>query len=130
MASLLTMKMHLGDELFHIWIQNQCEMSEHLARQYMNIAICFCDDINSVPDLPLEVLQKLMKPSIAVSVWRTVIGYFKQGHRLTLGEIDRLIKEHQQAAKRVNEVEKRARKAERAVKKADREAKCTPQQRG
>jgi hypothetical protein len=126
---LLTMKKQLGDELFHTWLQGQCEISEHLAKQHMDFIIYFGDDINSVPDLPLEVLYKLMTPSITVSVWRTVLGYFKQGQRLTLGEIDRLIKEHQQADKRVAQVEKRAKKAEQAVRKAERQDKLTPQQR-
>jgi hypothetical protein len=124
---ILMTKEQLGDELFHIWIQGQCEISQHLAKQHMNFAIYFGDDINSVPDLPLEVLYKVMTPSITVSVWVTVIGYFKQGQRLTLGEIDRLIKEHQRADKRVKQVEKRAKKAEQAVKKAERQVKLTPQ---
>ena len=95
----------------------------------MDFTIYFGDDINTVRDLPLEVLYKLMAPSITVSMWVTICGYFEQGQRLTLGEIDRLIKEHQQADKRVAQVEKRAKKAEQAVRKAERQGKLTPQQR-
>ena len=70
---LLTMKKQLGDELFHIWIQGQCEISEHFSAKLIHgLHHLFGDDINSVRDLPLEVLYKLMTPSITVSMWVTI----------------------------------------------------------
>jgi hypothetical protein len=126
---LLTMQKELGVDLFRAWIQVQCGISEHLAQKYMDLVISFGDDINRVPDLPLEVLYKLTAPRTPVSVWVTVFRYLKRGQRLTLGEIDHLILERQQAEKQVKKAEKRAKKAEQAVKKAERDAQVTTQQR-
>jgi hypothetical protein len=119
---LLTMREQLGVYSFRAWLQAQCEISEHLARKYMYIAMLFGNRINSFPDLPLEVLYKLTASTISISVWITALGYLERGQRLTVDEINHLILEERWAKK----TEKRAKKAEQAVKKAGREAKLTP----
>jgi hypothetical protein len=96
---LMEMKNHLGDELFHAWLQSQCQISEHLARQYMSFAVCLDDNINSVRDMPIEVLYKLTAPRTPYWVWQIVFRCLKRGQCLSLGELNQLIRERQQAEK-------------------------------
>ncbi len=96
---LILMKERLGHGNFLRWIEDEFQMSDQSARNYMNAADAFGSKSKTVLDLPPTVVYALAAPSTPEPVRQSVFAKYEAGERIEASAVKIMVREARAAEK-------------------------------
>lgn len=115
---LIIAKDKCGHGNFENWLQQEFEMTDRTAQNFINVAKKFGDKTETVSLLNATALYALSAPSMPEEVRTEVIQRLENGEKIDMAEINRLKKEKAEAQSQAIAAEEKYQRARRSVEVA------------